>query len=380
LGKLLSAVVKKATVVLTVNSGSSSRKLAIIAVSDAGEERLATVSEPLDRLRASFAEACSALEKQAGVTIDVVSHRIVHGGANHARPVFVNDALLLDLCRIIPLAPLHLPASLAAIESIASHYPKLPQALCFDTGFHSTLPELARRLPIPERFSEVRKYGFHGLSYEYVMSVIGKAPPPKVIIAHLGNGASLAAISHGVCIDTTMGFTPAGGIFMGTRSGDLDPSVLWHLARTYALSEVNLERILSHESGLLAIGGTSDMKTLTDNITHDARARLAVDMFAYAVKKAIGGFTAVLGGCDLLVFTGGIGEHSPMVRALACEGQSAFVIDAPSNVEHGGKTGIVSAASSQTTVRVVETHEDIMLARHAARLMQAVRRGTSFGV
>jgi acetate kinase len=372
LGKLLSAAAKQTTVVLTVNSGSSSRKLAIIAVSDTGEERLATVSEPLHSLRASsFAEACNALEKQAGVTIDVVSHRIVHGGANHARPVFVNDALLLDLCRIIPLAPLHLPASLAAIESLASHYPKLPQALCFDTGFHVTLPEIARRLPIPERFSEVRKYGFHGLSYEYVMSVLGEAPPPKVIVAHLGNGASLAAISHGVCVDTTMGFTPAGGIFMGTRSGDLDPSVLWHLARTYALSEVSLERILSHESGLLAIGGTSDMKTLTDNITQDARARLAVDMFAYAVKKAIGGFTAILGGCDLLVFTGGIGEHSPMVRALACAGQPAFMIDAPSNAEHGGTTGIVSAASSQATVRVVETHEDIMLARHAARLMQA---------
>jgi acetate kinase len=369
----------KPTMVLTVNSGSSSRKLAVLAVSGAKEERLASVSEAFDSSaavvdeghNASFAERCLALEKQAGVTIDVASHRIVHGGATHARPAFVSDSLLVDLCRLIPLAPLHLPASLAAIESLASHYPKLPQVLCFDTGFHATLPAIARRLPIPERFAEVRKYGFHGLSYEYVMSTLGPNPPAKTIVAHLGNGASLAAISNGVCIDTTMGFTPAGGILMGTRSGDLDPSVLWYLARTYALSDSDLERVLSHESGLLALGGTSDMKTLAENAASEPRARLAVDMFAYAVRKAIGSFTAALGGCDLLVFTGGIGERSSMVRALVCADQPAFTFDAERNAEHGGSAGIVSAASSRTSVRVIETHEDIMMARHADSLMRA---------
>jgi acetate kinase len=231
------------------------------------------------------------------------------------------------------------------------------------------MPEVARRLPLPDRFKEIRRYGFHGLSYEYVMSALGPAAPSRIVIAHLGNGASLVAVKDGRSIDTTMGLTPAGGILMGTRPGDLDPGVLIYLAREKGLGPDALEQLVDRESGLVAIGGTSDMKTLLERSPSDPRAQLAVEMFGYSVRKAIGAFAAALGGLDLLVFTGGIGEHAAPVRAEACRGLEPFGIevDAKRNAAHAA---IISAASSRAVVRVVTTDEDAVIARHARRLVR----------
>jgi acetate kinase len=296
-------------------------------------------------------------------------HRVVHGGPEHVQPALVDAALLASLHRIVPLAPLHLPAAIAGIEGVATRYPSLPQFVCFDTAFHAAMPEVARRLPLPDRFKEIRRYGFHGLSYEYVMSALGPAAPSRIVIAHLGNGASLVAVKDGRAIDTTMGLTPAGGIVMGTRPGDLDPGVLFYLAREKGLGPDALEQLVDRESGLLAIGGTSDMKTLLERSGSDPRAQLAVEMFGYSVRKAIGAFAAALGGLDLLVFTGGIGEHAAPVRAEACRGLEPFGIevDAKRNAAHAA---IISAASSRAVVRVVTTDEDAVIARHARRLVR----------
>jgi acetate kinase len=262
-----------------------------------------------------------------------------------------------------------MPACIAGIEAIAARHPGMPQVVCFDTAFHATLPEVARRLPLPDRFNAVRRYGFHGLSYEYVMSTLGVEPPPRIVIAHLGNGASLVAVKDGRAIDTTMGLTPTGGILMGTRSGDLDPGVLVYLARSNGLGPDALEHLVDRESGLLAVGGTSDMKTLLERSRSDPRARLAVQMFGYAVRKAIGAFAAALGGIDLLAFTGGIGERAAPIRAEACRGLEPFGIEVDAE-RNARDEEVISGASSRSVVRVVTANEDLVIARHARRLVR----------
>jgi acetate kinase len=380
------------TVVLTLNSGSSSLKFALFGIDDGSERRLAEGAvEQIGQgqARTWFRRGADRTERDArcenhGAALDlafellakeglkpasVAAHRVVHGGPEHVAPALVDAALLEDLHRTVLLAPLHLPACIAGIEAIATRHPGLPQVACFDTAFHAALPEVARRLPLPDRFRDVRRYGFHGLSYEYVMSTLGADVPPRIVIAHLGNGASLVAVKNGRAIDTTMGLTPSGGIPMGTRTGDLDPGVLVYLARTHGLDSDALERLVDRESGLLAVGGTADMKTLLDRSGTDPRARLAVEMFAYAVRKAIGAFAAALGGIDLLVFTGGIGERAAAIRAEACRGLEPLGIELDAD-RNARDEEIISGAASRSLVRVVTTDEDLVIARHARRLLR----------
>ncbi len=380
--------------VLALNSGSSSLKFALFSFErrvEAGEgsprrlaegaiEGIGGTSGRLWVKRGSASEerlvAIQHHEEALALAFDrlglgsndvrVVGHRVVHGGPSHIQPARVDAAVLESLRRIVPLAPLHMPACLKGIEAVAARDPSLPQVVCFDTAFHATLPDVARRLSLPDRFSEVRRYGFHGLSYEYVMSTLGPDVPRRVVIAHLGNGASLVAVKDGRSVDTTMGFTPTGGLPMGTRVGDLDPGVLLYLARTYGLDTDALERLVNLESGLLAVGGSSDMKSLVAHAPSDPRARLAVAMFGYRVRQAIGAFAAALGGLDLLVFTGGIGEHVPEVRAEACRGLefAGVELDAKRN-EANAPT--ISTSASRIPVRVVPADEARVVAQHAHR-------------
>ncbi|HEX3594704.1 MAG TPA: acetate/propionate family kinase [Polyangiaceae bacterium] len=377
------------SIVLCLNGGSSSLKFAVFELGKSDERRLvsgAVEGVGLAKGRAfalaggrrtehegSYADAGAALGAAfalldaAGVPKpNVVGHRVVHGGAAYREPVLVDDVVLRGLRALVPIAPLHMPGAIAAIEAVGRRLPGLRQMACFDTAFHRTLPDVASRLPIPEELhrSGVRRYGFHGLSYEYVMSVLGAERPPRIVIAHLGNGSSLVAVKDGVAIDTTMGFTPTGGIPMGTRTGDIDPGVLLYLARERGYSIRALDQLVEHESGLVAIGGTSDVKTLLERRPSDERARLALDVFTYAVRKAIGGFAAAMEGLDLLVFTGGIGEHAAELRAAMCRGSTYLGVTLDDARNRDG-AGVISAASSRCAVRVVETDEEVVIARHA---------------
>lgn len=281
------------------------------------------------------------------VGADVVAHRIVHGGTRR-EPAVVDDVLVLAIEALVPLAPLHLPPALAVLKR-ARAATRAPQVACFDTAFHATLPPVAARLAVSDAATAlgVRRYGFHGLSYEYVQSTLVSPPPSRVVVLHLGNGASACAMKDGVSIDTTMGMTPTGGFPMGTRSGDLDPGVLLFLMREHGYDQAKLARLLEHESGLLGIGGTADMRELLARRATEERARLAVDVFVYSIKKTVGAFAAALGGLDLLVFTGGIGEHATEVREAISFGLAHL----------GG-----------FEVRVIETNEELVMARHASAL------------
>lgn len=384
-------------VVLCLNGGSSSLKFAVFEFSESEERRIVTgavegVGTGAGRAiihagvrdtewRGAFQDAAAALD--AAFTLldaskvtkpDFVGHRVVHGGASYAEPVLVDDAILRGLEAIVPIAPLHLPGAIAAMKAVRRRDPNLPQVACFDTAFHRTMPPLARRLPIPDALDRdgVHRYGFHGLSYEYVLSVLGPGRPARIVVAHLGNGSSLVAVKDGAAFDTTMGFTPAGGIPMGTRTGDVDPGMLLYLARERGYSIAMLEHLVEHEAGLLAVGGTPDVKTLLDRERSDDRARLALDVFAYAVKKAIGAYAAALGGLDLLVFTGGIGEHSAEIRARACSGLG-FLGVTLDDAKNAANAPVVSTPDSACTVRVIETDEEVVIARHA----RSVVRGAS---
>jgi acetate kinase len=379
-----------ANIVLCLNAGSSSLKFALFDLSN-GEKRLAQgavegIGQDQGRARIRWAErteeraaAFPDFDAALGVAFEllgacqlpaphIVGHRVVHGGAEHMEPALIDAALLASLEALVPIAPLHLPASIAAMKAARQRFAQLPQVACFDTAFHRHLPLVARRLPIPERLDQegLRRYGFHGLSYEYVMSVLGPERPLRIVIAHLGNGASLVAVKDGASIDTTMGFTPTGGIPMGTRSGDLDPGVLLYLLREGVLSAPELDALVEHESGLLGVGGDSDVKKLLERAPHDERARLALDLFAYAVKKTVGAFAAALGGLDLLIFTGGIGEHAAEVRAEACRGLDflGVTLDDAKNRAHAPFIG-----SGPCAVRIVATDEELVIARHAGRLV-----------
>lgn len=385
---------RRADIALCLNVGSSSLKFALFRVALQSEELLAqgSIAElggtnararlqageqrherpcPDSSLSESLGVVFAMLEEQGLPRASVVGHRVVHGGREQSAPARIESGLLQSLKQLVPLAPLHLPAAIAGIEATAEHLPDVPQVACFDTAFHAGMPEQAARFALPARLygEGVRRYGFHGLSYEYILSTLGEPPPARVIIAHLGNGASLAAIQHGRSIDTTMGLTPGGGILMGTRSGDLDPGVLLYLLREKAYSVEGLERLLERESGLLGIAGSADMRTLSERFEHDEAARLAVTMFGYAVRKAIGAYVAALGGVDVLVFTGGIGEHAPLVRTEACRGLEPFgiALDGAANARN---ERVLHASSSACQVLVLETDEDRMIARHATALLR----------
>jgi acetate kinase len=375
--------------ILSLNGGSSSLKFAVYRLSGTAEERIFSgaveaIGQPsgkawlrggdktLQEETGKFPDHTAAMKKmfaglrEQGVEkLAAAGHRIVHGGPKFTAPQLIDVRLKQALKELIPFAPLHLPSQIAMIEAVEAHFPDLPQVACFDTAFHSRMPEVAQRFALPQRFWEqgIRRYGFHGLSYEYVIGKLGGKLGRRAIIAHLGNGASMVALKDGLPMDTSMGMTPTGGFMMGTRSGDLDPGVLIHLLKT-GYSAEQLEELVDHEAGLLGVSGhTSDMKALLQKSQTDSAAHMAVQMFAYQVRKFIGAYAAVLNGLDTLVFTGGIGERAADVRGKICSGLGylGVALETQANAQNAE---VISLPNSQCAVRVVQTDEDLMIVRH----------------
>jgi acetate kinase len=307
-----------------------------------------------------------------GGDLTAVGHRIVHGGARFSAPVLVTADILAALADLIPLAPLHQPHNLAPIRAIRARRPELPQVACFDTAFHRDQAPVAQAFAIPRRYSEegVRRYGFHGISYEYVAARLAEIAPEiahaRLIVAHLGNGASLCAMQSGKSVASTMGFTAVDGLMMGTRCGSVDPGVMVHLIDRYGLDARGLEKLIYRESGLLGVSGiSSDMREL--RASSAAAAKEAIDLFVYRIIREIGSLAAALGGIDGLVFTAGIGEHDAATRAEVADGCRwlGLELDAKSNAEARLD---ISAKSSRVRAMVVPTNEELMIARHTVSL------------
>lgn len=381
--------------VLALNSGSSSLKFGIFT--DAEHDVRALYCGSIDgigskesRLRIrSFDGAIIAEEMHSSATqpealravgkalaklhlppLAAVAHRIVHGGPELREHQRLTPEVLKKLESAAAFAPLHVPVELALIRETQSQFPLVPQVVCFDTAFHRDLPEAAARFALPGNLwaTGVRRYGFHGLSCESILHTLGKQILARAVIAHLGNGASITALADGVSVDTSMGLTPTGGIIMGTRTGDLDPGVVVQLVRTAHLAAEQLQELLDKQSGLLGISGiSSDMREL-HYAAGDAHARLAIEMFCRAAKKQVGAFAAVLGGLDLIVFSGGIGEHDAEVRAQICSGLEflGVSLDAERNAQH---SAIISSNSSKVAVRIVGSDEEAQIARHTFALL-----------
>lgn len=307
--------------------------------------------------------------------IDAIGHRVVHG-MDHIEPETITEALLDELRRIQPYDPDHLPGEIALIEAFRRRLPAVPQVACFDTAFHRGMPRVAKLLPIPRQYDAkgVQRYGFHGLSYAYLMEELARvAGTPtahgRVVLAHLGSGASMAAVRDGRGIDTSMGFTPSSGLPMGTRSGDLDPGLAAYLAQTENMGGPQFHDMVNHASGLLGMSETSaDMRDLLALEATDVRAAEAVAVFCYQAKKCLGAYAAALGGLDTLVFSGGIGEHAAAVRERICQGMGflGIEIDTTLNAEHAAA---ISTATSRVTVRVMPTDEELMIARSVDRVL-----------
>ena len=386
--------------ILTINGGSSSIRFAVY---EAGETPLRRLGGKIDRIGSSGTNliasdpagkpqlpqplAAADHRTAAGFLLDwleaqpvfasvtAAGHRVVHG-MKHIQPEIVTQDLLDELDRLRPYDPDHLPREIELIEAFRQRHPKLPQVACFDTAFHQTMPRVARLLPLPRRFDSkgVQRYGFHGLSYAYLMEELARLGDPaaatgRVILAHLGNGASLAAVRDGKSIDTSMGFTPTAGLVMSTRSGDLDPGVAPYLARTEKLTTKQFYEMVNHESGLLGVSETSsDMRDLLAREKDDGRAAEAVALFCYQAKKWIGSFAAALGGLDTLVFSAGIGENCPSIRARICD-ELGFLGIALDEARNAGNAPVVSTAASRAAVRVIRTDEELMIARSVCRVL-----------
>ncbi len=309
-------------------------------------------------------------------SVKAVGHRVVHGMGYH-EPARVTPALLAELHRITPYDPEHLPLEIALIEAILQRHPALPQVACFDTAFHRTMPRVASMLPIPRRYEAagVRRYGFHGLSYEFLMEELvrlgdGAAAKGRVILAHLGNGASLAAVRDSRSVDTSMGFTPAGGLMMSSRSGDLDPGLASYLAGTEKMTAAQFQDMVNHDSGLLGVSETSsDLRDLLAMEADDIRAAEAVALFCYQTKKWIGSFAAALGGLDTLVFAGGIGENAPIVRERICNGLGFLGIELDQE-RNSHNAPLISPGTSRVAVRVIRTDEELMIAKSVIRVLR----------
>ena len=311
--------------------------------------------------------------KYGGARLLGVGHRVVHGGARYAEPVVVTREVLAELYELVPLAPLHQPHNLAAIDTIFERMPDVPQVACFDTSFHYCQSPVAKIIPLPSdiRKSGLQRYGFHGLSYEYIASVLPEVAPEiakgRVIVAHLGSGASLCALKNGRSVDSTLGFTALDGLCMGTRPGALDPGVVLYLFQSLGLSAKEVETILYKKSGLLGISGISnDMRDLLTR--KEPEARLAVDYFVYRAAKEIGALAAVLGGIDGLVFTAGIGENSPDIRRRICQASSWLGVELD-DVANAKKSARISTARSKVSSWVIPTNEELMIARHTGTLL-----------
>ena len=381
--------------VLVLNSGSSSLKFGLFDVVE-GRTLVAVRGEvenvgreggrfwvhfsdgrPVDREidTADHREALrlvrSAIEPPDVAAPRVVVHRIVHGGADHRTPEVIGEGILTDLDRLVPAAPLHLIPALELVRAARGAFPEALAVACYDTGFHATMPEAAQRYPLPASLWDegVRRLGFHGLACE---DVVGQVPDGgRMIIAHLGSGASVTAVDGGRGRDTTMAFTPTGGVVMGTRPGDLDPGLITYLVGAVGMKPEAIDEMLNHRSGLLGISGvTSDLKVLLESRAVDDRAELAVRMFVVSVAKQIAAMMSVLGGCDTLVFSGGIGERSPQVRAAIIERLAFAGLELDPGANSAG-TATISTVGSTATVRVVEVDEERVMARHGLEVWQA---------
>ena len=399
--------------ILTINGGSSSIKFALFAAGRGVQLNAPTLNAPpLRRVLAgslegigrpeatlavqgddpadNFSRAAPAADHVAavGVLMDwiggrvglgqlaAVGHRVVHGGPNYSQPQRLTPELVAELHRLEPFDPQHLPEEIILTEEFQRRFPDLAQVACFDTAFHHDLPRVAQLLPIPRRFETrgVRRYGFHGLSYAYLLEELARVAGPaaaqgRVILAHLGNGASLAAVRDGQSLDTSMGFTPTAGVPMSTRSGDLDPGLVWYLVLVEHLDARAFNEMVNFQSGLLGLSETSaDMRDLLAHESADVRAKEAVDVFCYQVKKTIGAYAAALGGLDTLVFAGGIGEHAPPVRARICAGLEflGVNIDATRNTANAA---LISTDAGRVAVRVMHTDEESMIARLVSQVL-----------
>jgi len=390
------------TFILTINGGSSSIKFSLY---EAGDPLLSIVKGEIERIglpgsimrinclnpAESISRSLIASDHKAAVNelldwletrsecnaINAVGHRVVHGGPKYNVGQRINQEVIQDLRQLSPFDPEHLPAELLLIEAFIQRFPNLPQVACFDTAFHHDLPRLAQLIPIPRRYEKqgVRRYGFHGLSYQFLMEELvrlagAKAAQGRVILAHLGNGASLAAVKGGKPVDTSMGFTPTSGVLMGTRSGDLDPGIFGYLAHTEKMTAKQYQQMVNHESGLLGISETSsDMRDLLAQAAKDSRASEAVELFCYDVKKRIGSYAAALGGVNTLVFAGGIGENAPTVRARICDGLGFLGIELDERQNLANKEGLISQANQPVAVHLMHTDEEQMIARSVSRLL-----------
>jgi acetate kinase len=387
--------------ILTINGGSSSIKCALFEVGDSlrrmlegGIERIG-LPEPTWRVKGvdqadnfsrpvtapDHAVAVGALmdwieERRGRDALTAVGHRVVHGGPKYSEPQRITAEMVEELRRLSPFDPEHLPEEILLTEAFHRRFPDLPQVACFDTAFHHDLPRVARLLPIPRHYEAqgVRRYGFHGLSYAFLMGELARlagaeAARGRVVLAHLGSGASVAAVRGGKSVDTSMSFTPAAGVPMSTRSGDLDPGLVWYLARTEHMSAKQFNEMVNLQSGLLGVSQTSaDMRDLLDREAKDERAADAVALFCYQVKKWIGAFAAALGGLDTLVFAGGIGENAPTVRARICAGLEflGVVLEEGRNAT---SAGVISAEAGRVAVRVIRTDEERMIAETVCRVL-----------
>jgi len=394
---------QRASRILALNCGSSSIKASIfdmrsqerlletftltrIGLPEGEFRREAADGEALEREQLELPDHQAALQRLiagldasgAAGRIDACAHRVVHGGAAFKAPSRVDDAVLEQLERLVPLAPDHLPSEILGVRSLRSHYPHLPQVACFDTAFHHSMPRAARVYALPETIRQdgIQRYGFHGLSYEFILQELRReagrqAADGRVVIAHLGSGASMAAVASGRSLDTTMGYTPAGGLVMGTRPGDLDPGVVLALVRRPGMDAAAVNDLINKQSGLFGLSGfSSDMRDLLEQEGSDSRAKQAIESFCYQARKHLGALIAVLGGMDTLVFTAGIGEHAPQIRQRILAGMEYAGIELDPG-RNAASAPIISSAASAATVRVMHTDEDLMLARHAASLLRA---------
>ncbi|MGA7381053.1 MAG: acetate/propionate family kinase [Terriglobales bacterium] len=392
---------------MTVNGGSSSIKFALFEASDSlrrildgGIERIG-LPEATFRVKGSgqadnFSRSVKAPDHTVAVSIlmdwieqgsgrdalTAVGHRVVHGGPKYYKPQRITAEMVTDLKQLSPFDPDHMPEEILLTEAFHRRFPDLPQVACFDTAFHHDLPRVAQILPIPRRYEAqgVRRYGFHGLSYEFLMEELARVAGPdvaqgRVILAHLGNGASLAAVHDGKSVDTSMSFTPTAGVPMSTRTGDLDPALVWYLARTEKMSAKEFNHMVNFQCGLLGISEiSSDMRDLLKHETQDVRAAEAVALFCYQVKKWIGEFAAALGGIETLVFAGGIGENAPTVRAQICDGLGFLGIELEGK-QNAANGGVISATSSRVVVRVVHTDEEQIIAKTVCQVLGLAEKG-----
>ena len=388
--------------ILTINGGSSSIKFSLYKIElplqeifTGQVENIGTVHAKLSyhysgsgQLNSSVFEAATHDEAASNLidwletkeefdSIKAVGHRIVHG-MQHTEPAIISADLIKELKTFSAFDPDHLPEEIRLVEIFSKRYPSMQQVACFDTSFHTTMPTVAKMLSIPRKYFNkgIRRYGFHGLSYAFLMQELEKldgkqAAQGKIVLAHLGSGASLAAVNKGISMDTTMGFTPASGLPMGTRTGDIDPGIAWYLMQFEKLTPKAFNHLINHESGLLGISGTSsNMRELTEAEENDTRAAEAIELFCYQAKKSIGSYAAVLGGLDTLVFSGGIGEHSPEVRSKICDGLEFLGIEL-CEIKNMKNEATISTDASKVIVRVIETNEELIIAGMIGKVLKS---------